>query len=255
MNKLIKDSITNVLKTALLDLKKAGEINLDHLPEIRVEPTKDSKFGDVSSNLALSLASQLGRSTQEVGKMIVNSLEKSVKESSQVFRAVQLGGPGFINFSLGRGPLIAVLVQIFKEDRDYGRSSYGQGQKVLIEFVSANPTGPLTLAHGRQAAVGDSLTRVMKFLGYKVDKEYYLNDRGRQISILGHSVYLRYLESLGKSIHFPEDFYQGDYIRDLAREVLQKHSDRFIKLEEKESLAFFSKYARDHIMEDIKRDL
>jgi arginyl-tRNA synthetase len=255
VNKLIRDSITEVLKKSLAYLQNSGQIRLDRTPEIRVEPTKDSKFGDVTSNLALLLAAQCDRSPQEIGKMIVQSLEENVQESSYVFKSVQLGGPGFINFSLGREPLVAVLNQILKEDRNYGRSSYGKDERVLIEFVSANPTGPLTLAHGRQAAVGDSLARIMKFSGYNVNTEYYLNDRGRQISILGNSVYLRYVENFGRKVQFPEDFYQGDYIRDLAREVIEKYSDRYLNADEKTALNFFSKYARDRIMDDIKHDL
>lgn len=282
VNARIRDSITGVLEKALADLKKSGGLHFDSAPEIRVEPTKDGKFGDVTTNIALILARQAGKPAPEVAKMIIQALFQKEIQEPAVFNSVQVGGPGFINFFLGREPLISILKDILNQDLLYGRSHFGKNKKVLIEFVSANPTGPLTLAHGRQAAVGDTLARIMERVGYQVSREYYLNDRGRQMRILGHSVFLRYQELLGKKIvpppvvgpsdrsdlvgpasggtagggiAFPEDFYQGDYIQDLAREVIQQHSDRFLKEKEEEAIAFFSKYAGDRIMANIQKDL
>lgn len=255
MNKCIRDSIAGVVQKTLEDLKKSGSISFETLPEIRVEATKDVKFGDVTTNIALLLSRQVGKPAPELAKTLVQILTQQKNTSSVPFENVQVGGPGFINFFLGRDPLAAVLKDILKHHEHYGCSDFGKKEKVLIEFVSANPTGPLTLAHGRQAAVGDTLARIMKNVGYDVSKEYYLNDRGRQMNILGHSTFLRYQEILGKQIQFPEDFYQGDYIRTLAQEVIEKHSMHFLNEKEEDAIAFFSKYTGDRIMEDIRKDL
>lgn len=254
MNKVIRDSVSTAISAALVRLKASNQLDLDALPEIRVDATKDSKFGDVASNIALVLASQVKQPAPLIGEKIVAELSSS-KNAHGVFRSVELAGPGFINFFLGDEPLRSVLADILSSDLDYGRSSLGKGKRVLIEFVSANPTGPLTLAHGRQAGVGDSLARIMKFCGYDVTSEYYLNDRGRQIETLGRSVLLRYRGLYGDKVEFPQDFYQGDYIGDLANEVREREHDRFMKEDEKDAVAFFSKYACDRIMGDIKKDL
>lgn len=255
MNRLIRDSVANAVKSALKEMQTSGDISLDTLPEIKVEATKDVKFGDVTTNIALLLAGPAKKPAREIGQSLVAALQKGGSSASGAFRSVELAGPGFINFSLGREPLTGLLSEILNEKDNYGRSKLGQGRKVMIEFVSANPTGPLTLAHGRQAAVGDTLARIMNFCGYSVHKEYYLNDRGRQMNTLGHSVYLRYLEHFGKKVDFPEDFYQGPYIRDLAEEVVKSHQDKFLKVSEQEAIAFFLKYAGDTIMDGIRKDL
>jgi arginyl-tRNA synthetase len=255
VNRYIRDSVANVVKSALEDMQASGDISLESLPEIKVEATKDVKFGDVTTNIALLLAGPAKKPAREIGQYLVASLQKKAASSSGAFRSVELAGPGFINFSLGRETLSGLLSEILNESGRYGCSKLGQNKKVMIEFVSANPTGPLTLAHGRQAAVGDSLARIMNYCGYRAHKEYYLNDRGRQMNTLGHSVYLRYLEHFGKKIDFPEDFYQGPYIRDLAEEVVKSHQDQFLKTTEEEAIAFFSKYAGDTIMGGIRKDL
>ncbi|MBI1883027.1 MAG: arginine--tRNA ligase [Chlamydiae bacterium] len=253
MNKIICATLSGVLEKALLKLKDSGKISFETLSQIRVEPTKDPKFGDVSTNVAMAMAAQANLPAPRLGALLVEVLKEA--SFNGVVESVEVAGPGFINFRLGRDPWIEVLAEILKSGAGYGKSSLGQGKKILIEFVSANPTGPLTLAHGRQAAVGDSLARIMKTSGFQVHKEYYLNDRGRQMSVLGRSVYLRYQECFGKKITFPEDFYQGDYILDLAKEVVEKEADRFLKEDEKDAVEFFSKYAGDRIMEDIRKDL
>ncbi|MBI1870265.1 MAG: arginine--tRNA ligase [Chlamydiae bacterium] len=255
MNKVIRHCISDVLKVALESLKASGEFIFTSFPSFTIDPTKDAKFGDVSTNVALILASELKKPPGQVAKRMVEEIQKSHSVSVETFRSVQIGGPGFINFYLGKEPLLAILHEILHLKELYGKSDFGNKQKIILEFVNANPTGPLTLAHGRQAAVGDSLARIMDFTGYDVFKEYYLNDRGRQINVLGHSVYLRYLELLGKTVSFPEDFYQGDYIRDLAQEVFEKKSDSFSKEDEKKAIEFFSQYACDRMMDGIKKDL
>jgi len=255
VNRFIRDSVASAVKSALEDMRTSGDISLESLPEIKVEATKDIKFGDVTTNIALLLAGPAKKPAREIGQTLVASLQKKAASNSGAFKSVELAGPGFINFSLGRETFSGLLSEILTEAGRYGTSRLGQNQKVMIEFVSANPTGPLTLAHGRQAAVGDSLARIMNFCGFLVHKEYYLNDRGRQMNTLGHSVYLRYLEHFGKKVEFPEDFYQGPYIRDLAEEVVKSHNDQFVKTTEEEAIAFFSKYAGDSIMDGIRKDL
>ncbi|MZH42579.1 MAG: arginine--tRNA ligase, partial [Nitrospinae bacterium] len=139
--------------------------------------------------------------------------------------------------------------------KDFGRSDAGQGTKVLIEFVSANPTGPLHVGHGRGAAVGDSLARILKKAGYNLSTEYYVNDVGNQMNFLGRSTWLRYRELLGETIEFPEDHYRGDYIKEIAREVFEKKGDEFSNMSEEECVPFFRQFAKDNILKGIEKDL
>lgn len=195
----------------------------DYQDLISIEIPKETKFGDISTSLALRLSKPARQNPSQIAQSLVNSLKVQVSRSpiSEDISEIKIEG-GFINFFLSRSYFYKQLGGILSSSRDFGRQDLGQNKKALIEFVSANPTGPLSVAHARQAAVGDALANVLSFLGFDVKREYYLNDEGNQVNILGKSIELRLKELSGEKIDFPENYYQGDYIHDLAREAENK---------------------------------
>jgi arginyl-tRNA synthetase len=195
----------------------------DYQDLISIEIPKETKFGDISTSLALRLSKPARQNPSQIAQSLVNSLKVQVSRSpiSEDISEIKIEG-GFINFFLSRSYFYKQLGGILSSSRDFGRQDLGQNKKALIEFVSANPTGPLSVAHARQAAVGDALANVLSFLGFDVKREYYLNDEGNQVNILGKSIELRLKELSGEKIDFPENYYQGDYIYDLAREAENK---------------------------------
>ncbi len=211
-------------------------------------------FGDYTTNLALVMAKDLKKNPLEVGEEVVVKLQKD-KELNKWFSKIELVKPGFINFHLGSGAFGEQLSGILKEAENFGRTNLGQGQKVNIEFVSANPTGPLTLGNGRSAAYGESIARLLEFMGFVVTKEYFLNDIGRQVKILGESVARRYLELEGKMVDYPEEMYQGEYIREVAKDF-KKDGFYHGSLDEFESLAEATRhYAVEKMVRAIKEAL
>ncbi len=204
--------------------------------------------GDLSVNVAMILARELKQNPRQ--------LAQSIRETLQVpegwFQKIEIAGPGFINFFLSDALLYRLLDQILTEKEQYGRSHLGDGRKAQVEFVSANPTGPLTVGHGRQAVLGDTVANLLQWLGYQVTREYYFNNAGRQMRVLANSVRLRYLELVGETVDFPEDHYQGEYIRDIARYLLDKYGD---SLRQETDLTVFKETAEQLIFEEIKQTL
>jgi arginyl-tRNA synthetase len=185
---------------------------------------------------------------------IARIVQDSVEDKQGVIEKIEVAGPGFLNFFVRPQAWNSVLSAVLEKGADFGRSNLGAGQKVQVEFVSANPTGPLHVGHGRGAAVGDSLANVLAATGHAVQREYYINDSGRQIRTLGLSVYLRARELGGSKVDFPQDGYQGDYIRDLAKEALDKQPG-LLDMEEDKALAFCARFAADSILAGIRKDL
>ena len=194
------------------------------LPAPIIERTREKKFGDFSCNIALQLAKPLGKNPRDLAALLVEQLP-----SSPYVQSARVAGPGFINFFLTPEAQEAVVGVILKEKNGYGTSTRGAGTPVLLEFVSANPTGPLHVGHGRGAAYGSVLANLLECVGYKVSREYYVNDAGRQADILAVSVWLRYLESFGETFIFPEAAYKGDYIHDIAASLRQAHGEALRK--------------------------
>jgi len=220
-----------------------------------LHPPKDNQHGDLSCNVAFKLAKVTRQKPAEIAAELISMLEKKSAQDSLVEKT-ELAGGGFINFYLRKEDLGAVLLEIHKQDKDYGRSDFGKGKKAILEFVSANPTGPLTIAHGRQAAVGDCLARILKFTGHKVHSEYYLNDAGRQMRMLAQSVWARYNELLGMEMPFPEEGYQGDYVREIARDIIEKEKkDSLLKEPEEKAVEYCGLYAVKYLMGSIEEDL
>lgn len=243
MKKNIQESLIEVIKGALKDLKSLGHLKED----LYLDFPTDSRFGDLSTNIALKLSKELKKSPRDIARPLVESIKQNITKSflKDYVSQVKIEGAGFINFYLAEKYFYEQLQEIILSGAEGLKVNLGKNKSVLIEFVSANPTGSLSVAHARQGAVGDCLASVLEFLGFKVKSEYYLNDEGNQINILGNSVNLRIKELSGERIEFPEDHYQGEYIYDIAKEAQKKN----IKTEA------LGDFAADYILNIIKKEL
>lgn len=237
--------LVKIIKEALN--KAFPEIPVNNTPGISLEIPKEKKFGDFSVNIAMKLSKEIRKPPVDIAAGIVKHIEKS-----DLINDVKVEKPGFINFYVSNKAVVDSLKNIISEADGFGRSSSGKGKKAQIEFVSANPTGPLTVAHGRQAAIGDSLARILKFCGYDVIKEYYINDEGVQIQALGKSVKARLMEALGEKSEFPENGYKGLYIQDTANRIKEAMPHEKIKTLSDE---FYMEQSSNDIMSTIKKDL
>jgi arginyl-tRNA synthetase len=217
----------------LLHLQRDGVLPMDSDPPIGLERTRSPEHGEFASNLAMVLAKQAGKPPRELAQLVIDRLP----QSRQVDR-MEIAGPGFINFFLRPAALESVIRDVLRQKEEYGQIELGRRYPITVEFVSANPTGPLHVGHGRGAAYGASLSSVLGAAGYDVQREYYVNDNGRQMDILAVCVWLRYLELCGESIGFPQNGYRGDYIYDIARIVRVDHGDkwRFTRLDVEDGL-------------------
>ncbi|HUP90942.1 MAG TPA: arginine--tRNA ligase [Solimonas sp.] len=218
----MKTHLQDLLRTALS--RFLAEAGADASPNIQVEATRDPKFGDFQSNLALQLAKPLGKQPRAVAEALVRLLPAS----EQVIK-VEIAGPGFINIFVARAAFQAVVAEVLQHKENYGRDDSGARGKVMVEFVSANPTGPMHVGHGRGAAYGDTLANLLAATGWSVWREYYVNDAGRQVDVLAVSVWLRYLELHGQSLPFPRRGYAGDYIRPVAQKIGEAHGARYLR--------------------------
>jgi len=230
-------------------LNREFSIPKDFLLNLSLEIPKDKKFGDLSTNIALRLSRDLKESPREIASEICSHLKKEPFFKEDILD-LRIEEPAFINFFLKKEYFYKVLKIILKEKSDFGRQNLGETKKVLIEFVSANPTGPLSVAHGRQAAVGDALANILEFLRFKVKREYYLNDAGVQMDFLGKSISARYKELLGQESEFPSGGYRGEYIYDIARKIIS--SQKNFKVLDSE---FFKDFGIKYILDVIKKDL
>ncbi len=213
----MKDHIEQLIRAALTDLINDGSLPEGIEPRISVDRTRDKSHGDLASNIAMTLAKAAKRPPKDIAQLIINALPAS----TQVSKA-EIAGPGFINFYLNEAAAAAVVIDILSQGKNYGRCNDGKGKKVQVEFVSANPTGPLHVGHGRGAAVGDSICRLLDAAGWDVTAEFYYNDAGQQISNLAGSVQAR-CKGLGPGDEsWPEDGYQGSYINDVANSYMAK---------------------------------
>ena len=215
---------------------------------VSFEKPRQAGHGDLTTNIAMIVAKQTGRKSRELAALIVAQLDPD----PSLVAAVEVAGPGFINFSFTGDYYLRQLEELLRSADSYGRSAVGEGRKVQVEFVSANPTGPLTVGHGRGAVFGDTIARMLEWTGHSVDREYYFNNAGRQMRILGDSVRHRYLELLGDRLEFPEDYYQGEYIREIARHLVASDGDR---LRGEPAEGKFKDQAETEIFADIKKTL
>jgi arginyl-tRNA synthetase len=247
----MKDLIKGILQKAFEECRKQGILQSTTMPDFIVEVPRNKGHGDLATNLAMLVAKQEKRSPKEIARELVARLE----DNKDMIEKTEIAGPGFINFYLKENVWQTVMEDIEKQGDRFGSSDIGKGEKVIVEFVSANPTGPLHIGHGRGAAVGDANANILEFSGYSVEREYYINDVGNQIQNLGKAVYLRYLQLLKQDAGFPDDLYKGGYIFDIAKEVILKHGNRYVDVSEQDAVAFFTEFASTYILKGIEEDL
>ena len=247
----LRNRILNMLAAAVSALlEAAGQPALD-VSSIELEIPKSSQHGDYATNVALSLTRQLKQNPRHIADRIVGRIE----DPDGIFQKIEIAGPGFINFFLNPSAIQRILSDIVARGNRYGRCDFGKGTRVQVEFVSANPTGPLHIGHGRGAATGDAVARILEACGYSVEREYYINDAGNQMNTLGRSLYYRYQELLGEPIEFPEGHYRGDYMKDLAAEFLRETGDRYRRAVLDDVLPVFTTFVGHRILDGIRQDL
>ncbi len=212
------------------------------------EKPKQKQFGDLSTNIAMKLAGVLKTNPRQIAAEI----DTFISKDPQYINKIEIAGPGFLNFFISTDSYSNQLLEIIQQREHYGCSDVGKGVKTQVEFISANPTGPLTIGHGRQAVLGDTIAKLLKAIGYDVTREYYFNNAGRQMRILGDSVRLRYLQQLGEKIDFPDDYYQGDYITTIARQIYDANGDKF---REEADVTYFQEKAEEEVFKDIKNTI
>lgn len=218
----MKETIENLLEAALDQLIADGLIETK--PALQITRTKDAAHGDFTCNIAMMLAKQAGKAPREIAQIIIDALG-----SDSTVEKIEIAGPGFINFFLAQESTLNIIKDILAAGENFGRSNAANNLKVQIEFVSANPTGPLHVGHGRGAAYGATLASLMRAVGFNVDCEYYVNDAGRQMNILATSIWLRYLQENAINIPFPSNGYKSEaYIYDIARNIKKQHADKFV---------------------------
>ncbi|MDD3840929.1 MAG: arginine--tRNA ligase [Clostridia bacterium] len=251
MIKQVRTQIIDVIEDSLYKAREKGAIEFERLPQIIVEVPNDKTHGDFSSNIAMQIVKQVRKPPAYIAKAIIENIDT---QGTYIDR-VESAGPGFINFYLNNDWLYDVLRVIYDRGNDYGRVNIGKGKKVMVEFVSANPTGPMHMGNARGAALGDSLASVLDAAGYDVTREFYINDAGNQIEKFGESLEARYLELLGREGHIPEGGYQGQDITQHMKEFIDLHGDKYLDVDPKDRKKVFVEYALKKNIDKIKSDL
>ncbi len=247
----MKQTLTEILLQALSRAKKKGELKLETQPNITLETPKDKNHGDLATTLALAMAKAESKPPRKIAEILL----ANIQDEEGVIAKTEIAGPGFINFFLKQDRWRKTLFDIDDQGLEFGFKDLGRGEKVQIEFVSANPTGPLHVGHGRGAAVGDALANLLAAVGYDVQREFYINDAGRQIKLLAQSMYARYQQSLGNDTPFPEDGYHGEYIAEIAQEFVKVHGSTCLKKPFEECAALFADFGKEQMLADIRKDL
>ncbi|MBQ4901295.1 arginine--tRNA ligase [Paenibacillus sp. Marseille-P2973] len=246
------EQINQALKDAVIEaIVGAGLAQREEIPAIVLEVPKDKAHGDFATNAAMQLSRIAKKNPRQIAEEILSHLDNA----KAGIEKAEIAGPGFINFTLGKSYLYPVVEQVYAQGENYGRIGVGNGQKVEVEFVSANPTGSLHLGHARGAAVGDVLCNVLDFAGYEVTREYYINDAGNQVANLSKSIEARYLQELGQDAEMPEDGYHGEDIKGFAKELVAEKGDTLLSQSPEEREAFLRKYGLEKELAKIQRDL
>lgn len=239
------------MKSYLAELIKKTSDKLEYLKEVdyKISVPNQLAYGDYSINAAMLLTKKLNKNPREIAKEIIENIDYD----KRVISKIEIAGAGFINFFFTPSYVVEIINDILSDSKDYGRLNNYKGKKANVEFVSANPTGPLTVGHGRNAVVGDTIANMLEWVGYEVDREFYFNNAGRQMRVLGDSVKRRYLALLYDDAEdFPEDYYQGEYIIDIAQELKKEYGDKLIEVSPEE---IFKEKAEKTIFADIEKTL
>ena len=247
MKQLLEKLILQALKSA----HETGLFASSAIPNFVIEVPKNLAHGDYSTNIAMVSAGLQKMPPRKIAESIISH----ISDTEGLIDRLEIAGPGFINFYLRPASWLRFLKKVHVQGSRYGSENIGNGKKIQVEFVSSNPTGPLHVGHGRGAAVGDSVANILSFCGFDVQKEYYINDSGRQITTLGRSVFIRYQELLGEFVRFPDDCYQGDYIREIAERIRNLKGAELLDEPDEKAVIFCARYAADLILDGMKADL
>lgn len=247
----MKTGLNEIIRRAMARAQERGELAEGALPPLIVEYPRDERYGDYTTNVAMTMASYAGKPPRAIAETIVRFIE----DAEGIIERVEVAGPGFINFFFKEAYWHYFLREADRQGGRYGEGELGKGKRALVEFLSANPTGPLHIGHGRIAAFGDSLANLLEKVGYEVEREYYVNDRGTQMQLLGQSVYSRYLEESGREIVFPPDGYQGAYIKGIAHDIKEEEGDKYLVPADEAVINALGEKAAQIILEWIKEDL
>lgn len=248
----ILNEVKTVVKQAIQDaITAAGIVEASQIPDMALEVPKDKAHGDFATNAAMQLTRIAKQNPRQIAEQIIAHLDK---EKAYIAEA-NIAGPGFINFKMNKSYLYPIIGEVQRQGERFGSVNIGQGLKVQVEFVSANPTGSLHLGHARGAAVGDALCNVLELAGYNVTREYYINDAGNQVLNLAKSIEARYLQALGREAEMPEDGYYGEDIKGFAAELAADKGDSLLSMPEDERRAYFRTYGLEKELDKIKRDL
>ncbi len=248
---LVREKVVGALHDALQQAKQKGQLTIESVPLVSLDLPKRPEWGDLATTVAMMLASAEKRPPYDVAKIILENLSSH----AAIFDRIEIARPGFLNMTIKRDLWLKVLSEIDAQGEIYGRCDLGQGRRVLVEYVSANPTGPLHVGHGRGAAVGQSLSNLLRAAGYDVVTEYYVNDAGRQMKLLGASVYARYLERHGRPVTFPEDGYRGSYIEQVAGHIDERLGPALLDLPAEQAEERCRELAGEDMLQLIRQDL
>ncbi|TWT06931.1 arginine--tRNA ligase [Planococcus sp. CPCC 101016] len=244
------EQVQHAIKTAFTAAIEKAELTTEPV-EIQLESPRDKTNGDYATNIAMQLTRLAKKPPRAIAEAIVANLDKDAAN----IQTVDIAGPGFINITIKKDYLLDVIKTVLAQNADYGRSTAGGGERIQVEFVSANPTGDLHLGHARGSSVGDSLCNVLDFAGYDVSREYYINDAGNQINNLALSIEARYFEALGKGDSMPEDGYRGQDIKDIADDLVKEHGDKFVSLTHEERFEAFRQHGLKVELAKLQQDL
>ena len=254
MSKIVKQTeneLKNIIEQAIKKAIADGALPEAEIPQFNIEKPANKDNGDYSTNVAMAGA----RAFKKAPRMIAEAIESCIDLDGTVFEKVEIAGPGFMNFFLSQQFYSNVLKDIFACGKDYGKSDYGQGKRILVEFVSANPTGPMHIGNARGGAIGDCLASVLDWAGYNVNREFYVNDAGNQIEKFATSLEVRYLQHFDSSVELPEDAYHGQDIVDHAENFIKEYGDKYVNADSKERRNALVDYALPKNIEGLERDL
>lgn len=247
----VKNDIANRISDAIYKAKEKGDLPGYLETEIKIETPARPEQGDFATGVAMSLA----REVQSDGRSVAGIIVRYLSLDDSWIQRVDIAGPGFLNFFLGSGWLDKAMAEIWKKGPLYGRTDYGEGKRILLEFVSANPTGPLNVVNARAAAIGDCLASLLEASGYQVSREFYVNDAGHQVDLLADSLEARYRQALGQDAQLPENGYRGEYLLDIAKQLASEEGDRLLGLPSGERHEWLKGYAVSHMIEKQKQTL
>jgi len=247
----MKQTLTEILLQALNRAKDKGELKLQAQPAITLDTPREKSHGDLATTVAMTLAKSESLPPRKIAEIIL----ASIQDEDGIIAKTEIAGPGFINFTFKKDRWQKTLLEIESEGDSFGLKNIGKGERVLLEFVSANPTGPLHVGHGRGAAIGDALANLLIAVGYDVTREFYINDAGRQIRLLAHSVYARYQQAQGNNATFPDDGYHGSYIEEIAQGFTKVHGAAYVNVPFEECVDVFGDFGKDAMLVDIRTDL